>query len=89
MLIQTGCEELLKSAPQGFTPMYYEIVAVRSLGQSKAPHQNKATRKAALSSQGCRFFHRSQGVRSESRAATRSPGCVCICVRCEQRLAAE
>ena len=25
-------EELLKSAPQGFTPMYYEIVAVRSLG---------------------------------------------------------
>ena len=24
--------ELLKSAPQGFTPMYYEIVAVRSLG---------------------------------------------------------
>ena len=25
-------EELLKSAPQGFTPMYYEIVSVRSLG---------------------------------------------------------
>ena len=25
-------EELLKSAPQGFAPMYYEIVAVRSLG---------------------------------------------------------
>ena len=25
-------EELLKTAPQGFTPMYYEIVAVRSLG---------------------------------------------------------
>ena len=25
-------EELLKSTPQGFTPMYYEIVAVRSLG---------------------------------------------------------
>lgn len=25
-------EELLKSAPQGFTPLYYEIVAVRSLG---------------------------------------------------------
>ena len=25
-------EELLKSAPQGFTPMYYEISSVRSLG---------------------------------------------------------
>ena len=25
-------EELLKSAPQGFTPMYYEITSVRSLG---------------------------------------------------------
>ena len=25
-------EELLKQAPEGFTPMYYEIVAVRSLG---------------------------------------------------------
>ena len=25
-------EELLKSAPKGFTPMYYEITAVRSLG---------------------------------------------------------
>ncbi|MBR1821909.1 MAG: hypothetical protein IJ769_09840 [Clostridia bacterium] len=25
-------EELLKTAPQGFTPMYYEITAVRSLG---------------------------------------------------------
>ena len=25
-------EELLKTAPQGFTPMYYEVTAVRSLG---------------------------------------------------------
>ena len=25
-------EELLKTAPEGFTPMYYEITAVRSLG---------------------------------------------------------
>lgn len=25
-------EELLKAAPQGYTPMYYEITAVRSLG---------------------------------------------------------
>ena len=25
-------EELLKNAPQGFTPMYYEITSVRSLG---------------------------------------------------------
>jgi len=25
-------EELLKSAPEGFTPMYYEITSVRSLG---------------------------------------------------------
>lgn len=25
-------KELLKSAPQGFTPMYYEITSVRSLG---------------------------------------------------------
>ena len=25
-------EELLKTAPQGFTPMYYEITSVRSLG---------------------------------------------------------
>ena len=25
-------EELLKSAPEGFTPMYYRITSVRSLG---------------------------------------------------------
>ena len=25
-------EELLKTAPQGFTPMYYEVTSVRSLG---------------------------------------------------------
>ena len=29
---ETLLEELLKTAPEGFTPMYYEITAVRSLG---------------------------------------------------------
>ena len=29
---ETLLEELLKTAPQGFTPMYYEITAIRSLG---------------------------------------------------------